>query len=198
MADLLKKLNSNYHYSPIAYHDSWISVDPIIGCQLNCQYCYMQMTSWTGVKPQNVYSITQIVDMLVNNKYFTPHKTVLSFGNQTDAFLHDNIPYTLEFFKLLENCKLRNPVTVVTKKLIPEYFIDQICSLKYVRAIFCLTYSGLPKSVEKGVDPDENCKNFKNLSEKGIRIIHFWRPLIEVNGTAEILENVSNKTWQLS
>ena len=55
--NLLQFLNPNYHYDPIAYHDSWISVDPIIGCQLNCQYCYMQMTNWTGVQPE-IYSLS--------------------------------------------------------------------------------------------------------------------------------------------
>lgn len=198
MKNLLERLNSNYYYSPIQYHDSWISVDPIIGCQLNCQYCYMQMTNWTGVKPQLVYSIPQIFDLLINYKYFIPHKTVLCFGTQTDSFLPDNVPYTLEFFKLLEEHQLRNPVAVVTKKLIPEDFLDEISNLKYTRPIFCLSYSGLPREVEKGVNPEENRQNFKNLSERQLRRIHFWRPLLTVNGTTEVLQTVLDLVAQYS
>ena len=97
---------------------------------------------------------------------------------------------TLQFFKILESHKLKNPVAVVTKKLIPDYFIDEIISLQYVRPIFCLSYSGLPKTIEKGVNPEENRKNFQMLSKHRLHVIHFWRPLLEINGTFEILQEV--------
>lgn len=180
----------NYHYSPIAYHDTWISVDPIVGCQLNCQYCYMQMTGWAGVKPRRLFSPPEIVDLLLAHKYFTPHETVLGFGNQTDAFLAANSGYTLEFFKLLEEKRLRNPVTIVTKKQIPAELIKAFCELEHVRPVFCLTYSGLPRSIEKGVEPEESRSNFRNLAAAGLRVLHFWRPLVVCNGTAEVLREI--------
>ncbi len=187
---LLDRLNPNYHYNPIAYHDSWISVDPIIGCQLNCQYCYMQMTNWTDVQPEVIYSVPQILKMLLEHKYFTPHQTVLSFANQTDPFLHKNIELTLQFLKILDLNKLKNPVVLVTKKYIPDYFIDQISYLRFVRPIFCLSYSGLPRNIEKGVNPDENRRNFRKLFDHNIRVVHFWRPLLRANGTLEALQEV--------
>jgi hypothetical protein len=97
---------------------------------------------------------------------------------------------TLQFFKLLESRKLRNPVVVVTKKLIPDHFIDNILSLEHVRPIFFLSYSALPGSVEKGVNPEENRINFQKLSDHGLPVIHYWRPLLEVNGTIKVLQEV--------
>lgn len=188
--NIAESRNVNYHYAPIAYHDSWISVDPIIGCRLNCQYCYMQMTSWTGVKPQITYTISEIVDLLLNYKYFIPHQSVISFANQTDSFLQENVPLALEFFDALESQKLRNPLVIVTKKTIPDYFIQKMLSLRYIRPVFFLSYSALPRDIEKGVNPEENRKNFQTLFDNKLRVVHFWRPLLEINGTAAILEEV--------
>src|SRR5262245_48858350 len=101
--NLLEIKNENYIYKPLAYHDSWLSVDPIIGCRLNCQYCYMQPTHWTAVKPEYLYTVSEIVEMLIKYHYFVPDQTVIGFGNHTDAFLPDNIDYTLNFFETMEN-----------------------------------------------------------------------------------------------
>jgi DNA repair photolyase len=98
---LLDVKNEDYTYAPLAYQDSWLSVDPIVGCRLNCQYCYMQATHWTATKPEHLYTMPEIVKMLISHRYFFPHETVLSFGNQTDPFLPDNIDYTLAFFEAL-------------------------------------------------------------------------------------------------
>ncbi len=188
--ELLDAKNENYSYAPLGYHDSWLSVDPIIGCLLDCQYCFMQLTRWTAAHPEYLYTVPEIVERLVANRYFLPHETVLSFGNQTDPFLPDNIDYTLEFFAALERQELTNPVAVVTKKQIPLRFLDRVSQFKYIRPIFCLSYSGLPKNMERGVNPKENRDNFNVLSQLGLRVIHFWRPLIHENGSTQILEEV--------
>lgn len=189
---------ASFQYNPIAYHDSWISVDPIIGCTLDCQYCFMQLTNSSGIKPKHLYSIPQIVDMLVNHKYFAPHRTVLSFGNQTDSFLPENVPLTLEFFKRLEELEFTNPVAVVTKKRIPGYFLDEISKCTHVKPIFCLSYSGLPPGIERGFNPEDSRENFKNLAGNHFHVIHFWRPLTEVNVTQEVLENILDFVVQYS
>lgn len=190
MRDLLKNIDPGYPYSPIADHDTWISVDPIVGCQLDCQYCYMQLAKWTAVRPQLALSVSEIVDKLLTHKYFTPHQTVLCFGNQTDPFLPDNAGHTVSFLKALDANRLRNCVAVVTKQLIPTDVLDKVCSLTYVRPIFCLSYSGLPERIEPGVRVEDTRRNFHNLWQRGLSIIHLWRPLVEVNGTWRALEAV--------
>ncbi len=187
---LLDTKNEHYVYEPIAYHDSWLSVDPIIGCRLDCQYCFMQSSHWTAVNPEHRYTVPEIIDILTTHQYFVPHETVLSFGNQTDSFLADNVDYTLRFFEALEQHELENPVVVVTKKRIPRSFSESVVQFKHLRPIFCLSYSGLPGSIERGVNPKENQDNFMMLSDLGLRVIHFWRPMIAINGSTEVLEKV--------
>jgi DNA repair photolyase len=188
--NLLDAKDENYIYAPLAYHDSWLSVDPIVGCRLDCQYCYMQSTRWTATKPEILYIVSEMVEMLIAHRHFVRDETILCFGNQTDPFLPDNVDYTLKFFEALEQRGFNNPLVVVTKKRIPRHFLDRACQLKYVRPIFILSYSGLPKSIERGVNPKENQENFKTLSQLGLCVTHFWRPLIAENGSVEILEEV--------
>src|SRR5262245_34696501 len=94
---LLSRKSANYVYSPIAQHDSWLSVDPLVGCSMNCGYCYMQATGWTGVRPELVMSIPAIFEKLLAHPHFIPNETVLSFGNHTDPFLPQNVLRTREF-----------------------------------------------------------------------------------------------------
>ncbi len=179
-----------YEFAEIAYHDSWISVDPIIGCQMDCQYCFMQIAGWTRMRPSRLRSVPEIVDMLLGHKYFVPHRTPISFGNQTDPFHPANVADTLQFLQVLDNAQLRNPVALATKKLIPQRFLDEVETLKHIRPVFCISYSELPRSVERGVDVEDARSNFRTLSAREARVIHFWRPLLEENGRGEVLERV--------
>jgi len=187
---LLNMKTENYAYAPLAYHDSWLSVDPIIGCRIDCQYCFMQVTGWTGVRPERLFTVPEIVDALVSHRYFIPHQTVLAFGNQTDPFLAENIDYTSSFFDALEKRELRNPTVAVTKKRIPEDFLDMAGGLRHPRPVFFISHSGLPKTIERGVNPRENQDNLRNLSERGMCVVHYWRPLTTKNGTDQALTEV--------
>lgn len=182
-----------YRHVPIAYHDTWLSVDPIVGCRLSCEYCFLRLAQWTGIRPQIVHSIPKILGMLLTHKYFTPHRTILSFCNCTDPFLADNVPHTLEFVNALDAQKLTNPVVLTTKVSIPDRFINEVSRLRYTRLVFCLSYSGLSELLEVGVDPQDNLNNFRKLSQRGLRVIHLFRPLLEVNGTQAVMGQVLDR-----
>jgi len=188
--NLLGRLNDSFSYEPIQYHDSWLSIDPVIGCKLNCQYCYLRTVNWTGVKPQRVASIDEIIQMLHASRYFIPHKTPLSIGNATDSFLVENIEITRGIIRDLENRGYTNTVTLVTKRHIPLDVLTEFQALKYIRPVFFLSYSGLPASVEKGVNPEDNRQNFIALSEYRLPVLHYWRPLVSINGTSEKIEEM--------
>ncbi len=187
---LLMAKARGYVYSPIAYHDSWLSLDPIVGCSLDCQYCFMRQTGWTAVRPDRSLSVSALTEMLLRHPLFRPHLTVLSFGNQTDTFLPGNISYFREFIDHLEARALTNPLVVVTKKHVPEGVIQWATQLRSVRLILCVSYSGLDATVEKGVVSWEAQDNFRRLREAGRPAIHFWRPLTHESGAASVIERV--------
>ena len=191
MSGLLDSLSESYDYSPITYFDSFLSVDPIIGCQSNCDYCFMQITGWTGVPaPQQLYTVDQIISLLLKNKYFVQGSTVLCFGNRTDPFLKHNAQYTLDFIESIDRLGINNPLVVVTKKQIPIDFIGKFSKLKHVKLVFCISYSGLSSHIEKGVTEGDAIDNFYNLRNNGIPAIHNWRPILKENSSPEIIKKV--------
>jgi len=58
--------------------------------------------------------------------------------------------------------------------------------------VFYVSYSGLEKEIEPNVDVEEIKKNFKRLKDNGIKIIHYFRPLIPTNSRKEKIEEILN------
>jgi len=148
----------------------------------------MQITNWTGIRtPEQLYTVDQIIKMLLNNRYFIANSTTLCFGNRTDSFLPSNITYTVNFIKALEQLKLNNPLIIVTKKIIPEDVLQYIQNLEHVKVVFFISYSGLPSHIEKGIKAQDSLNNFVNLKKHNIPAVHFWRPILEINsGSGQI------------
>lgn len=177
----MKDIQREYNHKLIAYHDSWISLDAIVGCSYNCKYCLLRLFGLTQKVPQKLFSSEESVNKLLNHLYFIPDKTVICLGNRTDSFLKDNIDFTLRVLLELEKYNLRNPICIATKSQIPIRFIKEIKRLKNLKLIIFLSYSGLDKNLEPCIDILSIRKNFKVLAEENIPIVHFWRPLIPSN-----------------
>lgn len=56
--------------------------------------------------------------------------------------------------------------------------------------IVYLSYSGLGPDIERGIDHKALRANFPRLSEHGIPVIHYWRPLIHANAAPETITYV--------
>ncbi len=190
MSQLLKNKAPEYPYSPLAYHDTWLSVDPIIGCQHDCQYCFLQLTGWNGKAPEQLYTPDHIVRMLTTHPLFHPHETPLCFGNQTDPLLAVNLDYVTTFLRLLDGHKLRNPLVFITKRPVSDAFLQIACSVTSLRVVFFVSYSRLPSTIERGVSREQIETNFRKLADAALPVIHYWRPLMWENSDADTLEAV--------
>jgi DNA repair photolyase len=175
--------SGSYIYDLVAYHDSWISLDPIIGCSYDCKYCVLQLPRWTGKRPQRLFSPQEAVLRLIAHRYFVENRTVISVGNRTDPFLKSNVDLTLQVLHEFKSRGLRNPICLVTKSPIPEGAIRDIARLRFPRVIIFLSYSGLGHDLEVGVNHDALRRNFRQLSERGIPCVHFWRPILPTNSS---------------
>jgi DNA repair photolyase len=172
-----------YSYDLVAYHDSWLTVDPIIYCNYNCKYCVLQIPQWTAKRPKQIEEIESAIDELLKSRFFVPVKTVLSFGNRTDPFCEANIPLTVQFIKTLESRGITNTLCLATKSAIPLQVLDVIRKLKHLRVVPFISYSGFSSEIEPGVDHEGIRKNFINLRHRDLSFVHFWRPLVPANAT---------------
>jgi len=191
-SNILSKLGPNYYYAPIVYHDTWISVDPIIGCHASCKYCFLRIANWNSVSPEKVYSVHEVVEMLLKHRLFVPNKTVISFGNQTDPFHPLNIEHLMEFLILLDEHNLQNAVVLITKQAIPDEFLDMVVNLKCIRVIFCISYSCLNPVIERGINHKEILLNFQKVAKRKLPLLHFFRPIVESNSNVDILRETLN------
>jgi DNA repair photolyase len=179
---------AGYTYRLSAYHDSWISVDPIIHCSHDCKYCVLRIPAWTGRPPRRMYSVAQTVAHLQASKYFRPGKSIIAIGNTTDAFLPQNVQFTVALIRKLCDVDVGNPICIATKCAIPKGALDvlkRLQSRQNLRLIIFLSYSGLPATLEPGVDQSALRASFGTLADAGIPTVHFWRPLVPANATAD-------------
>ena len=182
-------------YLLIRQHDSWLSVDPVVGCPYDCQYCILKIDGLTNKKPQEVVNIEKTLDKLSKHKHFIPNVTKISYGNNTDAFYSGNIENTLEFIEKFRSRGYDNPIAISTKSPISHSQALQLHKIAGPNLLLFLSYSGLDNNVEKGIDHEGLKNNFSTLSAADINILHYWRPLLESNTTEnkilEVLELVS-------
>lgn len=180
--------------SVIEMHDTWLVINSIIGCTNGCKYCFLQAKNQNISKPQIKVSEKEAVNQLLNYKYYEPNIPVCLLPN-TDPFLNKtNIKYLQKLLKLLSDYKITNPITIITKCLIPDYFISYLQKLKKdnLKIIIYLSFSGLSKELEPNIN-DQNIKNnFQKLSQANIPIIHYFRPFIPQNSNPEKITEILN------
>src|SRR5687768_6686868 len=79
----------------VAEHDSWITVDPILGCPADCAYCYLGPLGLRAARPEMRATPEMVVAAVEDHLYgrragvIDPayDKTPLCVGNYTDMVL---------------------------------------------------------------------------------------------------------------
>lgn len=176
----------------IQMHDSWLTVNSIVGCTNGCKYCFLQSTCDNLAKPKYKVSATEAIEMLFSSKYYEPTIPICLLPN-TDPFLNqNNIDYTKELLRLISIKNISNPIILITKCLIPETFCTYLKELKDsgMNLVVYLSYSGLGKEYEPNINHDDIKLNFQNLALNGIKMIHYYRPLIPANSNANDIEKM--------
>lgn len=164
-------------------HATWIAVNSIIGCTNGCKYCFLQSTNKNISKPLYLKSSKLAIDDLMSSKYYLKDIPVCLLPN-TDAFLNnENMEYLREILNEIYKRKLKNPIILITKCYIPDYFIKYIKQLKNdgYKIVIYLSLSGLPQELEPNVNHNLIRKNFVNLYKNGIDVIHYYRPITPLN-----------------
>lgn len=177
----------------IAQHETWISIDPVQGCPVNCAYCYLGPVGLTKNVPRVIEDAPAIIyQNLLDFPFFEKSlfgdvldavKIPVCIGNYTDMCM---TPKNREFlYALLQEHKRRIPdvpVCIVTKANLSVAFLERLDQLG-LQIILFISLSFLPPEFEKGAPhSDVRLQNFSRIAElKHVQAIHFWRPVIEIN-----------------
>ncbi|KPI22942.1 hypothetical protein OV320_0990 [Actinobacteria bacterium OV320] len=176
----------------IDQHDTWLAINPDQGCPKVCDYCYLLDRGQTRVKPAQLATPQRTVDLLLSSPYYY-RQAVLALYTCTDALATPrNRAHLVGLLGELVARGVRNPVCLITKCAVTQDVIDAILAARAagIPVIVYLSYSGLGPDIERGIDHEALRANFPRLSEHGIPVIHYWRPLIHANAAPETITHV--------
>jgi DNA repair photolyase len=176
----------------IDQHETWIAINPVQGCNKACAYCYLVDRGQTRVKPWELATPEETVDLLLASPYYHP-QAALALYTCTDALSTPRTrAHLIGLLAELTTRGVRNPVCLITKCGVTEDVIDAILRAwaASLAVIVYLSYSGLGPEVERGIDHDALRVNFPLLHDHGIPVIHYWRPLMPANADPETITHV--------
>lgn len=174
-------------YRLISQHDSWISVDPVVGCNGGCRYCVLQTTFGNHTDPTEYTAPDLIGDRLRESRFYHDDAVICLF-NYTDALLSVNRQRLLAALSAMKERGCENWVCIPTKHHCDKAFVRKVLnSYDKKRLVFLISLSGMPARYEPSVDPERLANTMKMLKDLDIPVIHYWRPVTKHNcGTGQI------------
>lgn len=114
----------------VEYSGGRFFVSPIIGCNGNCVYCYIDTKLPTTSVRTNLIEIDTILHEILSHPQYVPGKTgsIISIGAWGDIFPRNNkklIAFSVVWIKKL--LSLGNPVQIMSKFTIDKNIVDEIC-----------------------------------------------------------------------
>ncbi|WP_232838219.1 radical SAM protein [Streptomyces geranii] len=180
----------------IDQHETWLAVNPVQGCPKDCGYCYLKDRGQTLVKPVELATPEQTVNLLRASPYYHP-QAVLALYTCTDALATPpNRAHLIGLLDQLTDSGLRNPVCLITKCAITDDVLAAILRARTagLPVIVYLSYSGLGPDIERGINHEALRETFPLLHRNGIPVVHYWRPLMPANAAPETITHVMDWT----
>lgn len=177
----------------IEYLKSSLSINTHIGCGMGCVYCSIQ--SFVDDKPQFIISVEELIQALKKNLLFVPHVTPITINNRTDPFLPSVKEYTLSLLHEFRKKELTNPLIIITKMEISANDIEYMEKLN-LNLFIIISYSNLSSVLEPKINSMQ-LKTFENMKKrKSIKVLHYWRPLLEgLNDAEESIQQVFDTVY---
>jgi DNA repair photolyase len=177
----------------IRQDETWIAIDGVVGCKMDCKYCFLQIYNQTPNAGKVLTPPNELIEKLLTFKNYTKD-SYLMIGSETDIFMHSkNVEYLIQLISLLQYKSIQNKIVLVTKNSVPKKFIEFVNnnSLKD-KIVFYFSYSGLPKEIEPAVNQDKLKDSIAEISENNLKVIHYWRPLLPQNTTADKIQEIAD------
>ncbi len=193
----------------ITEHDTWVSLDPIIGCPASCAYCYLQPLDLVSRRPQVRMTPKELINKCIERfgvdgpRWGGPSKLPLPIciGNYTDMMMTpESIEYLIYYLALHADRFPEHPLCVVTKAKLKKNTLLKLDRVGHPVLVF-LSQSFIKAKkellkLEAGptTRPSDTVNNARLLSgTNNLLPLHFWRPL-----SVHTVPNLDNAKGQLS
>jgi DNA repair photolyase len=184
----------------VSRHDSWVSVDPVIGCPADCSYCYLQPLNLTRRRPEIRSSLEEVMSAIAAHFESTGHSwgrppspVPICIGNYTDIFMSvDIIDFTAGLCREISKCFPDHLVILITKSPMACQAIERLGRPSLPMILF-LSQSFACESTVAEVEKGKTASvavtigAARKAKEVGIIPIHFWRPFSPTLNSAHSL-----------
>lgn len=169
--------DSSLPHGVVEHTTSWLSINPIIGCSLECAYCFRH--KWGAPdKPIVNSNVAESVDRLISHPEFKANITPITVNiSSTDAMLPTVKATTFECMSRLDGAGYSNVFGITTKCGISEKDISFLTSLQNLRVVVLVTYSAMPRKVEP-YPARPRINGLRLLAEAGLPRILYYRPIV--------------------
>lgn len=161
------------------YLKSYYSINSYIGCTINCGYCFLAPIKIVPMRPIKAIDEEELIDNMINDKYFKEHETVLSLNNRTDPFISPEVKAsTFRLMDIMEEKGLNNIVTITTKGLLTKEDAEKLNQYKNIKVVIIVTYNNLPLKIQP-IKKEIQEETMKNISDcNNVILLHQFRPII--------------------
>lgn len=176
----------------ISEHDTWISIDPLVGCPACCAYCFVKPRQ-RGVREPSIRRspremVHELRDYLAERnrgwQAATGPNTPVCIGNYTDMLMSEQgRKYLLEYVELHAWHLPEFPLCVATKAVVDSNFLDELDAVGYPVLLF-LSQSFMKQRGFAEIEPRGTCTDEQTVEAvrsaaktRNIRPLHFWRPI---------------------
>ncbi|WP_226931214.1 hypothetical protein [Parafrankia sp. CH37] len=173
-------------------HATWIAVNPIQGCPKACSYCFLNERGQTAVRPEQLATPVETVDMLTASPYYAPDRPVALYTWTDVMALPSSRAHLADLLAVLVERQISNPLVLITKCPIPDETLHVVTTARQagLRTIVYLSYSGLGRDMERGIRHDQLKATFPRLADADVPVAHYWRPAFPESATTGTMEAV--------
>lgn len=183
----------------VAEHDSWISVDPVLGCPATCAYCYLGRMDLRPKKPWVRASTRDVVIELLDACAGGSDDTPICIGNYTDMFLtRDNFELLCEISAAIRSELPARTLCVVTKGRQADRLVSDFANFAPQRTFLFFSQSFIHECggvFESGATADfaQTLRAVQAASRTpNVTPVHFWRPFLsKLNPVSQLEKRLS-------
>jgi hypothetical protein len=176
----------------VAEHDTWLTLDPVVGCPADCAYCYLGVLGLRATRPSARVSARELAEEV--GRYLSGRRaevidpwddpTPLCLGNHTDMMMSpDNRRMTVEVLRELSRRVPPRTLVLITKAVLREDTVAEIDAVGWPVVWFfsqsLARTAGVPLEAGRTARLEETLANARLVSASGNQhAVHFWRPFV--------------------